>query len=295
MDKPMQSPEPTVLLISHDTAVCSAVRAALENTAPSCHFTAVTSFAAARHTVGDLAPDVIVLQESSLRPAASEHNSWPSPLADVVAALAGFAPVVILGKEEPPESLAELIAAGTADFIQAIESHFPRPPPALKNACTSHAAWPTNSPRTLARSRFPIWRSGKTSANSCVMNSTIRSPAFSATPSFSSPKPVGKMARNSPSLVSSVWKPSPRSPFACARPCAGSARHWNLAVSAAGFFLTLPIKKLNHPPPELFARRSQCAGVHRARHPPQLFRPARRAQNHLGVAAGKHHIRSVAN
>src|SRR5579859_143315 len=123
MDKPMQSPEPTVLLISHDTAVCSAVRAALENTAPSCHFTAVTSFAAARHTVGDLAPDVIVLQESSLRPAASEHNSWPSPLADVVAALAGFAPVVILGKEEPPESLAELIAAGTADFIQAGESH----------------------------------------------------------------------------------------------------------------------------------------------------------------------------
>ena len=118
----MQTLEPTVLLISHDTAVCSAVRAALENSAPSCHVASVTSFAAARHTVADLAPDVIVLQESSLRPAA-EQNSRPSPLADVVAALAGFAPVVILGKEDPPESLTALIAAGTADFIRAGESH----------------------------------------------------------------------------------------------------------------------------------------------------------------------------
>src|ERR1700686_1668305 len=108
MDKPMQTLEPTVLLISHDAAVCSAVRAALENTAPSCHVTSVSSFAAARHTVANLAPDVIVLQESSLRPASTEQNSRPSPLADVVAALAGFAPVVILGKEEPPDGLAAL-------------------------------------------------------------------------------------------------------------------------------------------------------------------------------------------
>ena len=115
--------EPTVLLISHDTSVCSAVRAALENSAPSCHVTSVASFAVARRTVADLAPDLIVLQESSLRPAASEQNSRPSPLVDVVAALAGFAPVVILGKEEPPEGLAALIAAGNADFIQAGESH----------------------------------------------------------------------------------------------------------------------------------------------------------------------------
>ena len=118
----MQTMEPTVLLISHDTAVCAAVRAALGSTAPSCHVASVASFAAARHSVADRAPNVIVLQESSLRPAA-EKNSRPSPLADVVAALAGFAPVVILGKEEPPESLAALIAAGTADFIQAGESH----------------------------------------------------------------------------------------------------------------------------------------------------------------------------
>jgi len=124
----MHTLDPTVLLISHDAAICSAVRAVLENSAPSCHFASVTSFAAARHTVEHLSPDVIVLQESSLRPSNTENGVRPSALVpsalvDVVAALAGFAPVVILGKEELPESLAALIAAGTADFIQAGESH----------------------------------------------------------------------------------------------------------------------------------------------------------------------------
>jgi len=46
------------------------------------------------------------------------------PLADIVAALAGFAPVVVLGKE-PPAGLSELIASGAADFVAADELHFP--------------------------------------------------------------------------------------------------------------------------------------------------------------------------
>jgi len=62
-------------------------------------------FPAARLTIADLAPDVIVLEEASLRihlrcPARGFHP------ADVVSALAGFAPVVILGADKPSDSLA---------------------------------------------------------------------------------------------------------------------------------------------------------------------------------------------
>lgn len=121
----MQTLEPTVLLISHDAALCSAVRIALERSELSCHVASVASFAAARHTVADLSPDVIVLQESSLPPYSDSDSSQRQPLADVVTTLAGFAPVVILGNEEAPASLAALIAAGAADFLTADESHFP--------------------------------------------------------------------------------------------------------------------------------------------------------------------------
>jgi signal transduction histidine kinase len=121
----MQTLESTVLLISHDVTLCSAVRTALERSQPSCRVASVASFAAARHTVADLSPDVIVLQESSLRPGMGSESSRPAPLADVVATLAGFAPVVVLGQEEAPASLAALIAAGVADFVNSAESHFP--------------------------------------------------------------------------------------------------------------------------------------------------------------------------
>jgi signal transduction histidine kinase len=111
----MHSIEPTVLLISPDVALCTAVRSALEQTEPLCHIAVVNDFAAARRTVADISPDVIVLEESSL--AASQPLGSPlSPLEDVVSALAGFAPVVVLGQRQPP-SLSALIAAGAADFV----------------------------------------------------------------------------------------------------------------------------------------------------------------------------------
>src|SRR5437762_13911939 len=119
----MQTLEPTVLLISDDAALCSAVRIALERSEPSCHVASVASFAAARHTVADLSPDVIVLQGSSLPPDSDSDSSQRTPLADVVTTLAGFAPVVIPGHEQAPASLAALIAAGAADFPTADESH----------------------------------------------------------------------------------------------------------------------------------------------------------------------------
>ena len=85
--------EPTVLLISPDAALCTAVRSALERSQPLCHVAAVTNFAAARRTVADISPDVIVLQESSLAASQDSPGLSSSPIEDVVAALAGFAPV----------------------------------------------------------------------------------------------------------------------------------------------------------------------------------------------------------
>jgi signal transduction histidine kinase len=124
MDKPMNALEPTVLLISHSIALCSAVRAALESREPPCRITSVATFAGARHTVADLSPDVIVLEESSLRLPA-DAQILRAPLADAVAALARFAPVIVLGDDQPPDSLAALIAAGAADFVQAGQSLLP--------------------------------------------------------------------------------------------------------------------------------------------------------------------------
>jgi signal transduction histidine kinase len=121
----MQTLEPTVLLISRDEALCSALRAALERSEPACHLAAVADFAAARNAVAQLSPDLIVLQDSSLHSSGiAPPGSRPMSLADVVAVLAGFAPVVVLGKE-PPANLSALIASGAADFITADGVHFP--------------------------------------------------------------------------------------------------------------------------------------------------------------------------
>ena len=45
------------------------------------------------------------------------------PFQDVVAARAGFAPVVVLGGSEAPARLSALIAAGAADFVPEAQSH----------------------------------------------------------------------------------------------------------------------------------------------------------------------------
>src|SRR6267142_6788423 len=94
--------EPRILLISADPLRCTAVRSALEQSDPACRVAAVATFAAARLTLADLVPDVIVLEEASLHITSSLPGARPSLLADVVSALAGFAPVVILGADEPP-------------------------------------------------------------------------------------------------------------------------------------------------------------------------------------------------
>lgn len=121
----MHLAEPTVLLISPDAALCTAVRGALRSSKPPCHVAAVDNFAAARRSVADFSPDVIVLEESSLPSSLLDSSPPQLPLQDVVTALAGFAPVVVLGGRRAPASLSALIAAGAADFVADAQSHLP--------------------------------------------------------------------------------------------------------------------------------------------------------------------------
>ena len=109
--------ESTILLIAQDEEICSVVRGALAHDDATCRVSAVASFAAARLTVADLSPDLIILQGSFLPDAPETSGGRPLPLADMVATLAGFAPVVVLGDQAPPASLAALVAAGAADFV----------------------------------------------------------------------------------------------------------------------------------------------------------------------------------
>ena len=130
--------EPRILLISADPSRCSAVRSALEQSDLSCRVAEVASFAAARLTLADLVPDVIVLEEASLHISSSLPGARTSPLADVVSALAGFAPVVILGADGPHASLAALIAAGAADFVPSDDSQLPEAAACVEKRLHAH-------------------------------------------------------------------------------------------------------------------------------------------------------------
>lgn len=121
----MPPSEPTVLLISADPALCTAVRSALEQGRAVCHVASVATFAAARRSVTDFSPDVIVLEESALTFPHEISGRSHSALEDVVSALAGFAPVVVLGGLQAPAGLSALIAAGAADFVADSGSRLP--------------------------------------------------------------------------------------------------------------------------------------------------------------------------
>jgi len=142
----MHSNEPTVLLITQDTALCTAVRGALERSEPPCHVAAVETFAAACRTVADFSPDVILLEESSLPDAQPDSSPRPSPLEDVVAALAGFAPVVVLGGRRAPAGLSALIAAGAADFIEDGQAHLPAAAACVEKRLQTQRRFTADSP-----------------------------------------------------------------------------------------------------------------------------------------------------
>src|ERR1051325_11727016 len=105
MDRTMPTTvESTILLIAQDEEICSVVRGALAHDDATCRVSAVASFAAARLTVADLSPDLIILQGSFLPDAPETSAPRPFPRADWVAPLVGFPRFFFPGDKPPPAS-----------------------------------------------------------------------------------------------------------------------------------------------------------------------------------------------
>jgi len=111
----------TILLVSDDAAFCAAARRELEAKQKNVRVAAVSTVDAARRMVGDAAPAVILLEDSSMcseAPATLDGLTPPfAPLESVVSALAVSAPVVVVGGAGHERELTALIAAGVADFV----------------------------------------------------------------------------------------------------------------------------------------------------------------------------------
>jgi signal transduction histidine kinase len=111
----------TILLVSDDAAFCTAARRELEGKQKNLRVAAVSTVDAARRIIGDAAPAVILLEDSSM------HSEEPAtlgslapqstPLESVVSALAVSAPVVVVGEAGHERELTALISAGVADFV----------------------------------------------------------------------------------------------------------------------------------------------------------------------------------
>jgi signal transduction histidine kinase len=115
---------PTVLLITQQHSQESALSAAFAELQTVCCLTCVPDFAAARASLNEFVPDIIVLHASSLHSCSPQRPTPFASLPDVVRALAGFAPVLILGEDHPSASLASLLASGAAEFFDLARSGF---------------------------------------------------------------------------------------------------------------------------------------------------------------------------
>jgi signal transduction histidine kinase len=112
-----QPSEPTILLVSDDAELCAAARRALETPRRAVRVTAAGSIEAARRVVENATPSVILLDHTSTLTDGHGHAGAPPPLNSTVAALAVFAPVVVIAEERQEAELAALLHAGAADFV----------------------------------------------------------------------------------------------------------------------------------------------------------------------------------
>ncbi len=117
MDKAMPNREQTILLVSNDAKLCAAARREFEGSIAKLRVAAVSSVEAARRILEEDAPAVIVLEEASLAGEAEGQHAAPPRLDAVVASLAVYAPVVVIGTEDRRLELSALIAAGAADYV----------------------------------------------------------------------------------------------------------------------------------------------------------------------------------
>lgn len=135
----MWNREQSILLVSSNAKTCAEMRRGFAADVPWVRVASVSNLAGARRILEADAPTVIFLEPDGL-PAESEGPRGLMPsLEAVVASLALHAPVVVLGASEKRKELADLIEAGTADFVnldagsvgevqQAIERRLPPAP-----------------------------------------------------------------------------------------------------------------------------------------------------------------------
>ena len=107
----------TILLVSDDAALCAAARQELESLEEGLRVAAVSTVEAAHGIVADATPAVILLEETPVEAESREHPGQGARLELAVSALAGYAPVVVIGQTSHQSSLAPLVTAGLADFV----------------------------------------------------------------------------------------------------------------------------------------------------------------------------------
>src|ERR1700730_17613586 len=112
-----QNHERTILLVSDDAALCAAVRLQLEAREKGVRVAAVSTVEAAHGIIGDAAPAVILLDETSEVAEPREHPEQSWRWESAVAALVAYAPVVVIGQDNHQGDLAPMVTAGLADFV----------------------------------------------------------------------------------------------------------------------------------------------------------------------------------
>ena len=107
-----------MLLVSNDAGFCAAMRREFDSSALRVRAAAVCSVAAARRVLEEDSPGVILLEEDAVDGDCVDTKEAEQSLEAVVAPLAVYAPVVVIGPAEKRGELAGLIEAGAADFVE---------------------------------------------------------------------------------------------------------------------------------------------------------------------------------
>ena len=113
----MGNREQTILIVSDDAALCAAARREFEASIAGVRVASVSSVAAARRILQEESPVAILLEEAAIVPEAGRLEGILPRLDAVVASLAVYAPVVVLGTAARRPELSALIDAGAADYV----------------------------------------------------------------------------------------------------------------------------------------------------------------------------------
>ncbi len=106
------------MLVSNDAGFCAAMRREFDSSALRVRAAAVSSVAAARRVLEEDSPEVILLEEDAVAGDCVDTKEAEQSLEAVVAPLAVYAPVVVIGPAEKRGELAGLSEAGAADFVE---------------------------------------------------------------------------------------------------------------------------------------------------------------------------------